>query len=82
MMNMKTTTTTKATDAAEASKLHEKENTAEYGTEAHDEALNALCDIAEKTLPRKTFNKFEWWCLKATSLEIADEALRLIKKHS
>ena len=53
-------------------------NDDEWGSERQIDAQNLFFEEVEKVLPAETFEALEAYCLKATTDEMIDEALRLL----
>lgn len=50
----------------------------EYGTQEHEDAHNAFNTAAGDAMTRKQRLEWDRWCLKATDVEIVQEALRIL----
>ncbi len=50
----------------------------EYGTQEHEDAHNAFAEEAGKRMSRAQRREWDSWCLKATDVEIVEEALRIL----
>lgn len=53
----------------------------DYGSQRQEDAFNAFFAAAEDVIPGKQFAAFEEYCLKATTEEAIDEALRLVRAN-
>ena len=52
----------------------------DYGSERQNKALGVFFDEVEKILPPDDFSDLEAWCLKATTEEMVEEAMRRVRR--
>ncbi len=67
-----------ATQTPDLRELAQEALAQEYGTQEHEDAHNRFTQAAGDRMNRKQRLEWDRWCLKATDVEIVEEALRIL----